>query len=73
MPRTCQAPAGDVPADKPLSAALCGRPATTSATVEGVTFDLCATCAEALKEEAAALAAARSQRPEHHFAIEEEG
>lgn len=46
--RTCQAPKGDVPADAPLTARLCGRPATTSATVEGVTFDLCAACAQEL-------------------------
>lgn len=50
MTRTCQAPAGDVPAHAPLTARLCGRPATTSATVEGVTFDLCAACAQELTE-----------------------
>lgn len=48
MTRTCQAPAGDVPAHAPLTARLCGRPATTSAVVEGVTFDLCASCAREL-------------------------
>ena len=47
MTRTCQAPAGDVPAHAPLTARLCGRPATTSATVEGVAFALCAECARA--------------------------
>lgn len=47
-PRTCQAPAGDVPAHAPLTARLCGRPATTSSTIEGVTFALCAPCAREL-------------------------